>query len=440
MAGHSLAGLAPNVCVINLGCRVNRVESDWMEVAFLDAGCALVPEDDADIVVINTCAVTGEAQAKTRKAVRRAVGLPRRPLVVATGCVANLFPDELRSLGSSVHVLPAKDTLVQRVAELWLQSCREGDGAPAPCPSRRLPAGAGRLKRGVKIQDGCDNRCTYCIVWRARGVPRSVDPALVERQVCAVLDQGAREVELTGINLGRYRFPDSGGDALELGGLLGRLAPLAREAGAVLRASSVEPPEVTPSLVQAMANNADVVCAHMHLPLQSGCSATLQRMGRRYDAAGFERAVDLAREALPALSISTDVIVGFPGETDGEFADSLAFCEGIGFSKIHAFRFSARPDTPAATMDGQVEPEVVHERSERLRMVGERLRRADALSRIGSTERVLVERLLPDGRGWGTSTSFHDVAVEGPLEPGLYSAKLLSVDEDGTVVCGICDG
>lgn len=427
---------APRVCVVNLGCRVNRVESDWIEAAFRERGCALVPEEDADLIAVNTCAVTGEAQAKTRKAVRRAATLPRRPLVAVTGCVANLFPSELESLGDNVCVLPAKEELAAVALEIWSsQGSLGGNGERLGCEPAE-PAGPGRLKRGVKVQDGCDNRCTYCIVWRARGIPRSADPADVEAQVRRVLAEGAREVELTGINLGRYCATGADGAPLGLGGLLHRLAPLARQASAVIRASSVEPPEVNAELVEAMAEHADVVCAHLHLPLQSGCSATLSRMGRRYDADGFARSVELFRSALPHASVSTDVIVGFPGETDEEFAESLMFCEAMGFSKIHVFRFSARPETPAASMPFQVDPLVLRRRSERLRAVAGELRGRDARARIGSVEPILVERVEgPQGRG--TSSSFHDAVVtrpdKGAPSPGLYRCRILSVQGNGAL-------
>ncbi len=424
---------APRVCVVNLGCRVNRVESDWMESAFRESGCRLVSEEEADVVAVNTCAVTGEAQAKTRKAVRHAAALPHHPLVVVTGCVANLFPSELESLGENVHVVASKEGLVPSALDLWGFDRPLGHG---PLCGESRSGVSGRLKRGVKVQDGCDNRCTYCIVWRARGVPVSMDPANIESQVRRVLDEGAREVELTGINLGRYRFAQGDGRMLGLGGLLHRLAPLARDAHAIIRASSVEPPEVTPDLVEAMAEHGDVVCAHLHLPLQSGCSATLARMGRRYDAEGFARAVDLLRGSLPHASVSTDVIVGFPGETDAEFAESLAFCESMAFSKIHTFRFSARPDTPAAAMPDKVPADVVRERSERLRTLGDALRAAEATARVGTVEPVLVERVA-NGIGRGTSASFHDVVVtpQGTetLGPGLWACRILSVGGNGTM-------
>ena len=227
------------------------------------------------------------------------------------------------------------------------------------------------------------------------------------------------------------------GLALGLGGLLRRLAPLARQASAVIRASSVEPPEVSAELVEAMAEHADVVCAHLHLPLQSGCSATLSRMGRRYDADGFARSVELFRSALPHASVSTDVIVGFPGETDEEFAESLMFCEAMGFSKIHVFRFSARPETPAASMPFQVDPLVLRRRSERLRAVAGELRGRDARARIGSVEPIFVERGGGPPQGRGTSSSFHDAVVtlpdKGAPSPGLYRCRILSVQGNGAL-------
>lgn len=441
VGGARAAGL--RVCVTNLGCRVNRVESDWMERAFLDEGCALVPEDEADVVAVNTCAVTGEAQAKTRHAVRHALSLPNVRLVAVTGCVANLFPDELAALGERVCVLPAKLALAHDVARI----CRERGIAPAAgaaaWPVRTeaaevagepaafgsddagapAPSGLARLRRGVKVQDGCDNRCTYCIVWRARGASASVPLDDVRAQVRRVLAEGAREVALTGVNLGRYEAAGAGFPEL-----LRAVCELARPAGAQLRASSMEPPEATPEVARAFAELADVACPHLHLPVQSGCSETLARMGRTYDAEGFMRIVDGIRAHLPHAALSTDVIVGFPGETDAEFEQSLALCRRVGFAKMHVFRFSARPDTPAASMGGQVEPRVMQERSERLRELAGQMRAADARSRVGTEERVLVERVDASGVGHGSTESYQRVLVEAAagvaLEPGLVRARL----------------
>ena len=462
---------APRVCVINLGCRVNRVESDWMETSFVQAGSSLCAQDEADIVAINTCAVTGEAQAKTRKAVRHAAGLPRRPLVAVTGCVANLFPAELEAIGENVRVFPAKLALVEDALGEWgrlqasaagegedaslfkqsslLRSCGTRDKSSSPSQQDSLqymhqhdftPASHAvfRARRGVKIQDGCDNHCTYCIVWRARGKSLSTPYSLIESQVRQVLAEGALEVDLTGINLGRYSCADNGGEALDLAGLIGRLAPIMREHGALLRAGSIEPPEVGEGLVAAYAANADVVAPFFHLPLQAGSDGVLHRMGRRYTAEQFLEKVSLIREALPAAAISTDIIVGFPGETEEDFQETLALAQKASFSKIHAFRFSARPDTPAAGMPDQVSPEVIRGRSERLRVLSDRLRYEDAARRVGTVEPVLIEHVDADGAAHGTTASHHEVLLIAGAHrfdgAALTLLEMCGVGSDGTLL------
>ncbi len=490
---------APHVCVVNLGCRVNRVESDWMESSFVQSGAVLCAEDEADIIAINTCAVTGEAQAKTRKAVRRAASLPKHPLVAVTGCVANLFPAELEAIGDNVRVLPAKLVLVEDALGEWgrlnasatkeplgtsllkqsspLCGCGTRDEASSPSQQESLqymqqddlarvesvssgavpqarsaedclstedtlstPGGHAvfRARRGVKVQDGCDNKCTYCIVWRARGKSLSTPYSLIEKQVRQVLSEGALEVDLTGINLGRYCSVDEQGAPLDLAGLIERLVPLIREHGALLRASSIEPPEVTPELVAAFARNADCVAPHFHLPLQAGSTRVLHRMGRRYNAEQFLEKVALIREALPSAAISTDIIVGFPGETEEDFQETLALSEKAAFSKIHAFRFSARPDTPAAGMPDQIAPEVIRERSERLRILADRLRRADAAHRIGTVEPVLIEQIDATGNACGTTASHHEVVIpvgEHQIDgPSLVQAVIMGVRPNGALI------
>ena len=489
---------APHVCVVNLGCRVNRVESDWMESSFVQSGAVLCAEDEADIIAINTCAVTGEAQAKTRKAVRRAASLPKHPLVAVTGCVANLFPAELEAIGDNVRVLPAKLVLVEDSLRAWgelngsftgegedtsllKQSsplCGRGTRDEASSPSQQeslqymqqddlarvenVSSGAVpqprsgedclstedtfstsgshavfRARRGVKVQDGCDNKCTYCIVWRARGKSLSTPYSLIEKQVRQVLSEGALEVDLTGINLGRYASVDEQGASLDLAGLIECLVPLIREHGALLRASSIEPPEVTPELVAAFARNADCVAPHFHLPLQAGSTRVLHRMGRRYNAEQFLEKVVLIREALPSAAISTDIIVGFPGETEEDFQETLALSEKAAFSKIHVFRFSARPDTPAAGMSDQIAPEVIRERSERLRVLADRLRHDDAARRIGTVEPVLIEQIDAAGNACGTTASHHEVVIpageHGFEGPTLVQALVTRVEDDGVL-------
>ena len=491
--------IAPHVCVVNLGCRVNRVESDWMESSFVQSGAVLCAEDEADIIAINTCAVTGEAQAKTRKAVRRAASLPKHPLVAVTGCVANLFPAELEAIGDNVRVLPAKLVLVEDSLKAWeelhgsltgegedtslleqsspLCGCGTRDEASSPSQQESLQymqrddlarvesvsSGAVpqarsaedclstedtfstsgshavfRARRGVKVQDGCDNKCTYCIVWRARGKSLSTPYSLIEKQVRQVLSEGALEVDLTGINLGRYASVDEQGAPLDLADLIERLVPLIREHGALLRASSIEPPEVTPELVAAFARNVDCVAPHFHLPLQAGSTRVLHRMGRRYNAEQFLEKVALIREALPAAAISTDIIVGFPGETEEDFRETLELSEKAAFSKIHAFRFSARPDTPAAGMPDQIASEVIRERSERLRILADRLRHDDAARRIGTVEPVLIEQIDAAGNACGTTASHHEVVIPAGehdmASTALTEVAIVAIKSDGSLV------
>ena len=287
------------------------------------------------------------------------------------------------------------------------------------------------------MQDGCDNKCTYCIVWRARGKSLSTPYSLIEKQVRQVLSEGALEVDLTGINLGRYCSVDEQGESLDLAGLIERLVPLIREHGALLRASSIEPPEVTPELVAAFARYADCVAPHFHLPLQAGSTRVLHRMGRRYNAEQFLEKVALIRDALPAAAISTDIIVGFPGETEEDFQETLTLSEKAAFSKIHAFRFSARPDTPAASMPDQIAPEVIRERSERLRVLADRLRHDDAARRIGTVEPVLIEQIDEAGNACGTTASHHEVIIpvgeHGFEEPTLIHMPLASVSANGAL-------
>ncbi|MBM6775710.1 MiaB/RimO family radical SAM methylthiotransferase [Collinsella tanakaei] len=417
----------PFVSVVNLGCRVNRVESDRMTVDFARAGFGLVDEDEADLVVINTCAVTGEAEAKTRKAVRHAVNLPRKPYVVVTGCAVNLHPDSLAELSDRVVIEPMKTDVAARAADLL------GFGETGACDggldSRELADLLGRSRLGVKIQDGCNNRCTYCIVWKARGPERSVPVDAVLEQVREAFAAGIPEVVLTGVNLGAYDGMGPDDDHVEIDELLDAI--LTETDIPHVRLSSIEPMDVSERLVRRMAAEPRRVAPFLHLPVQSGCTATLQRMGRPYSAEEFERTVARIREILPAASISGDLIVGFPGETDGEFEQTRAFVERVGFSRLHVFRYSARPGTIAAEMPDQVAPEVMADRSLAIRKLVERTARADAQARIGTTERAVVE--YP---GRGTLGSFHRVVLDDAPDLAVKSivdVAIMYMDEEGVL-------
>lgn len=413
---------SPKVAVINLGCRVNRVELDAMASGLVIAGCDIVAEDEASLVVINTCAVTGEAEKKCRKAIRRAAGLPQAPIVVATGCVASLFEDEVAQLAGGVIVEPDKSKVVARcLVLLGLDQVgpAERDGA--------IPMVTGRSRPGIKVQDGCDNRCTYCIVWKARGAGRSVDVAPIVDAVRSQSSQGVGEVVLSGINLGRYGGVDENGNQVRLSGLLERL--LSETDIGRIRLSSIEPPDVDGDLLGLMGTSHGRIAPFLHIPLQSGCDRTLSRMGRTYDAASYASVVAAARDRIPQLALACDLIVGFPGETDGDFDESMAFCRDMGFAKMHVFRYSPRPGTPAATYSDQVDPQTKADRGERLRSLANEMRQSYALSLVGTDQVVCVE-----SEGRGTTGGLVEALVDGGSTVGSLVCSKPSAVMSGTLL------
>ena len=419
----------PFVSVINLGCRVNRVECDRMERDLAQAGLMLVEPDEADVIVINTCAVTGEAEAKTRKAIRHALDRARSPYVLATGCAVNLHPESLLEISDRVALSPSKVDVVSRVLDLL--GYEKSEVVDAVVTDHEVRDGERRARVGVKIQDGCNNRCTYCIVWKARGPERSVPVSVVLDEVRAVCDEGLPEVVLTGVNLGAYDGEGEGDAHVEIDELIEiilRKTPIPQ-----IRLSSIEPMDVSDRLIDVVARSDGRVAPFFHLPVQSGCTRTLERMGRPYSAKAFEALCARIKAALPNAALSCDLIVGFPGETESDFEDSLALCERVGFSRMHVFRYSARPGTVAAGMPDQISPQVLAERSRRARELADQLTRADARGRIGTRERAVIE-----AGSKGTLASFHRVEVDGldqahVCAPALVDVAIMDVTASGLV-------
>lgn len=398
---------------MTLGCKVNQTESEAIAAGFGHRGAGCAPAD-ADVVVVNTCTVTGEADHKARKAVRHALALPRSPIVIVTGCLAALDADGLRSLGEQVVVEADKERVGARVVEA-LDALGEAV-SEATVPTEARPA---RARAQLKVEDGCDAFCAYCIVPYARGVPRAVPAERVVAEAERLAATGVSEIVLTGINIGRYD---------DDGGLPGLLARVAATGVARIRISSIEPGDLTPQLLEA-ASATPAFCAHLHVPLQSGSDAVLSRMGRPYDTARYTAAVEAARAAFPDIAISTDIIVGFPGETDAEFAETLAFARATGFSRLHVFRYSQRAGTRAADMPDQVPPAVRAGRSAQLRTLGESLSLGYAEARVGHTVEVLVER-VSDCIAEGTTREYMRARVpSASAQPGrLLTARAERVD------------
>ncbi len=433
-----------SVAFTTLGCKVNRAESERIAAQLLGRGVAVSDPDAAEIIIVDTCTVTGEADAKARKAVRRALGRPRQPLVVVTGCLAALDSQGLAQLGERVVVEADKTRVAERVvAALGVSGDAPGRGGSSHTPTR--VGEAFRTRATVKIQDGCDCFCTYCIVPYARGVPRSVAFETVLREAEALVAAGVAEIVLSGINLGRYES-----DGRDLADLVRALDALGV---ARLRLSSIEPPDLSERLVGAL-GEATSTCAHLHVPLQSGSDAVLSTMGRAYGIAEFERWVERAREAIPGLALTTDVIAGFPGETDEDAERTAQACERIGFSKLHVFRYSAREGTPAASMP-QVPAPVRAERAERLRELSDRLRREWLAGLVGGDVEVLVERTeaqgaRKDSRASGPDGPFaegvtreyarvriplgSESAMHGPQVGEVLHARVACVAEDGVLL------
>lgn len=391
--------------VVNLGCKVNRVESDDFAATLLSQGAQAVDAAAADLIIVNTCTVTGEAEKKTRKAVRQALRSNDCARVLVTGCAAAIDPETYTAMGERVQVVPKLAVHAMLANDAGLESHghdRWGAGVEHVHVGEEFPT-----RVGVKVQDGCNNACTYCIVHVARGRAWSRPAEEIVEEVRRTAEAGAREIVLTGINLGSYSYGGMG-----LADLL-RLLLEATEEGVRFRVSSIEPRDVDDDLIALMAAAQGRICRHLHLPLQSGSTKVLREMARPYRAEQFKDLVDRLYEAMPMLSLSTDVIVGFPGETEEDYRATEDMARACRFSKMHIFRYSKREGTPAARRTDQVTPEVKADRAKRLEAVGADLRSADRVRRAGTRELALVE-----SDGVATTESYHTVSVPAGATTG----------------------
>ena len=385
--------------IVNLGCKVNQVESDAFEKLLGRASARYSAPEAADLIIVNTCTVTGEAEKKTRKSVRQALRANDHARVIVTGCASAIDPTFFAELGERVIVVP-KAEMEAFLAELAADgSGFSGEGGAG------LHHGHARI--GIKVQDGCDNACTYCIVHVARGRATSRPAEAVVAEAVALAQSGVREIVLTGINLGSYDA-----DGLDLADLCRRLLAETAELHAPgeplcrFRIGSVEPMDVSMDLIGLLAEAGGRLCRHLHLPLQSGSSKVLREMGRPYDAEEYRQLVDYLRAMVPEIALTTDIIVGFPGETDEDFEDTCALARHVGFAKIHVFPYSRREGTPAAERSDQVPPGEKAAPAARLRALTDELAAADRAARAGTVELALVE--TPEV---ATTESYHEMPV-----------------------------
>lgn len=423
--------MSPTVAVESHGCKLNQAEAEALTRRFQQAGYAIVnPDAGADIYILNTCTVTHIADRKARSALRRARRANPSGLVVATGCYAQRSPDDLQRM-------PGVSLVVDNAGKMRLPELL---GLADDDPAQRPVRPPGRTRSMVKIQEGCHQVCAYCIVPRTRGRERSMPLDALVRQVRERVREGYREVILTGTQLGSYGFefgpPPAGMTWYEA--LVRRILD---ETGIErLRFSSLQPQEITPGMVQLYAEGR--LCPHVHMPLQSGSDNVLRRMRRRYNTALYAQTVDRLRDAVPDIGITTDIIVGFPGETDAEFEEGCQFVERIGFSAMHVFPYSRRPGTSAAHFPAQVDPQIKRKREARMLALSRRMTEAYHRSLLGRTAKVLWEneKALQGRQVWsglteryvrGYSNSAHDLhnritpaRLTAPFADGLWCELL----------------
>ena len=366
------------------GCKLNQADTLVIAREFKEAGLVQVAEDEhADVYVVNSCTVTHVADRKARHALRAARRRNPKATIVATGCYAQRTPEALEAIAEIDLVFGnvQKPRLVRQVLD-WRGEhavpCATGDEAEYVSPS------VDRSRAMVKIQEGCNQVCAYCIVPKVRGRERSIPTDELVGEVSAHVASGYKEVVLTGTQLGSYGFDLDGSSLVSL-----IRAIIARTDIERLRVSSLQPKEMTDELLALWDDRR--LCPHFHMPLQSGNDSILRKMRRRYNSREYEETVERIRSRIPDASITADVIVGFPGESDGDFRDTYELCERIGFTDMHVFPYSVRPGTGAAHYEGHLSPDVKGQRTRALLELAKRQARQFRLSRIGATRRVLWE-------------------------------------------------
>ena len=422
----------PAVAIETHGCKLNQADSDVLARHFLGAGYRVVsPGEVADVYVVNTCTVTHVADGKARQSLRAAHRLNPGALVVATGCYAERAPKELAQLDGVTLVVGNRDkaSLVEQVAayrhEAAIPSATSSDG---PLQVSAVT----RTRAFLKIQEGCDQICAYCIVPKVRGRERSIPAEELLQQVRNRVQEGYREVVLTGTQLGSYGFDLP---RMTLTRLLERLLKETRLER--LRVSSLQPQEITQELIDLWSDPR--LCPHFHMPLQSGSDAVLKRMRRRYSAQLYAQKVALLRERIPGVSITADLIVGFPGEGEAEFLETHSFCQDMRFAAMHVFPYSTRPGTSAAYFPDKVDPQTKRARMEQMLQVA----RCQALDfrngLLGQTRPVLWEgqRRVSGRRVWeGLTDNYIRVRTEHPgdLSNSITPAEITRCDDDGVYV------
>ena len=427
-----------------LGCRVNQYETEAMKHLFEARGYQIVGETDpADVYVVNTCTVTGLADRKSRQYIRRMKKANQDAVIAATGCYVQTEPETLRQieeldilLGTN-HKYEIVDVVEERLARRAGRTGGAASGEPEEKVVRidarqylnefveagKVTAPDGKTRANVKIEEGCDRYCTYCQIPTARGPVRSRKRENILRECRDLIEAGFKELILTGINTALYE---------DLPGLLSDLDHM--DGDFRVRLASLEPTVVDAPFVARLIES-ERLCHHLHLSLQSGSDTVLKRMGRRYGRKEYLEIVKVLRDIDPLFNITTDIIVGFPGETEEEFRETLSLAEEVAFGKIHVFKYSRRPGTKAAVMPDQVPEPVKKERSARLQALGDRLMADYHRLHLGTEQRVLVEE-QENGLWTGYTNDYTKAFIRSDedLHDQFVTGSVVDADESGIIV------
>lgn len=409
--------MRPSFAIYTLGCKVNQYDSYSIARELIHRGWRQVDfEEFADAYIVDTCTVTSVADHKSRKVIRRATRKNAKAIVAVTGCAAEWATQTIQEMTGAELIVRNrfKEQLPDQLIDLYSQrsqphpasweGCRDAESDP---PSGELPLLAAlpdRVRFMLKAQDGCNKFCSFCIIPRVRGRSRSRPVAEVVTEAREIIAHGFQELVLTGIQLGDYGIDlDEGSSAfVRLLDELQQIEGLKR-----LRISSILPQDLTQDIIHLMAASPRI-CRHLHVPLQAGSDAVLEAMQRGYTASDYLKLIDRLRAAMPDMGITTDIMVGFPGETEEDFCGTLEIAERVGYSGMHIFKYSRRPGTRADRIPGHLTEAVKEERSQRLFELSSRLSRSFAERYVGSPVEVLVEAI---DEQQGTATGFTDTYV-----------------------------
>lgn len=424
--------------IYTLGCKVNQYETQAME-AILKSRGHLPAVEGVDAVIVNTCAVTAESGRKSRQVIRRLKAENPGAVLAVCGCYTQISPEDSQNLGADIVFgsgsrLEFLDVLEKRV----LEAAGQGVCVNVDDPFQRrefevLPAGSlsGRTRAMLKIEDGCDNFCTYCVIPYARGRVRSLHPDTAARMAAELEREGYNEIIITGIEISSYGKdlrPDGKrlylADAIEA---ISKAAPKTR-----LRLGSLEPTIVTEEFCQRLAQLGNI-CDHFHLSLQSGCDKTLHNMRRKYDTAAFYNATQRLRCAFPDCALTADLITGFPGETEEDHCATKAFVEKCGFADMHVFPYSERPGTPAAEMSGRVNKSLRESRAREIQHIANTMKMAYLEQCVGNTLSVLFETET-DGTSYGHAGNYCLVQTEAVGLRGLVKNVKITGVSSGNLV------